>query len=131
MSLKTKALLPAAAVSRPVSHPPRAVRQAAPQPRGAERRAEPRLAESGGVKLRLLDHLACPVEGRLLDTSPRGFRAAHGVAGLSPGAIVAFHWGAPARPGRPVERGLARVVWTRITEESVESGFLILQSESS
>jgi cold shock CspA family protein len=59
-----------------------------------------------------------PVWGHLVDIANRGFRARHKARGLEPGQQVEFE--IAGFPGR------ARVVWTRIVGERVESGFLIL-----
>lgn len=84
-----------------------------------ERRREPRLPASGSVKLDLIEPgPARTVEGRLVDASPSGFRAAHAYAGLTSGQEVRFEL-----PGR---RGRARVAWTRVSESGVESGFFVL-----
>lgn len=85
-----------------------------------ERRREPRLPASGPVRLELIES-APPrtVEGRLVDTSASGFRAAHGYAGLTSGQVVRFEL--PGRSGR------ARVAWTRVASGEVESGFFVLR----
>jgi hypothetical protein len=57
--------------------------------------------------------------GKVLDRSAGGFRAEHDCSQLTCGQIVEFRLMA--------SRGLARVVWTRILGDRVESGFLILQ----
>ena len=87
-------------------------------PAGADRRIEPRIPADAEVKMRLLSHLALPISGWLVDISTTGFRAAHTETALSPGEIVEFDWTGA--------HGRARVVWTRIMGDSVESGFLIL-----
>jgi len=89
---------------------------------GADRRLEPRLPANLEVKMRLLDHLVPPISGRLVDISTIGFRATHTETALSPGEIVEFDWESVV--------GRARVVWTRIMGDSVESGFLILPKAS-
>lgn len=84
-----------------------------------ERRRELRTAASGPVRFELLESAPDRAfEGRLVDTSPSGFRAVHGHAGLTAGQVVRFEF-----PGR---RGRARVAWTRVTATEVESGFFIL-----
>ena len=84
----------------------------------ADRRREPRVAGSGAVRLHREETLAQPIEGILLDYSPHGFRASHGIPTLGQGEFVRFEhaWGA----------GRARVIWTRILGAQVESGFLVL-----
>ncbi len=55
-----------------------------------ERRREPRVPASGPVRLELLESVPVrTVEGRPVDTSESGFRAAHGHAGLTAGQVVA------------------------------------------
>jgi len=54
----------------------------------------------------------------MLDTNSSGFRTRHSFHALVSGHIVEFAYGS-------VE-GRARVVWTRILSDQVESGFLIL-----
>jgi hypothetical protein len=58
------------------------------------------------------------IPGHLLDTTSTGFRACHGARTLVTGQIVEFDFEAG--------HGRARVAWTRILGEEVESGFLIL-----
>ena len=89
-----------------------------------EQRAEPRHAaqgevwfsfdESGSAKGRSKE-----VRGKLLDRSTGGFRAEHDCAELTSGQVVRFRLPNSAK-------GKARVVWTRILEGRVETGFLIL-----
>jgi hypothetical protein len=75
------------------------------------------VAASGPVRL----EGAATVNGVLADTSAGGFRAQHNCPGLTPGQCVNFEYGRVS--------GRARVVWTRITPDRVESGFLILPPE--
>jgi len=86
---------------------------------GADRRAEPRRKAQGEVLLKPSGGAA--VAGRLVDIAKSGFRAGHGLQTLRPGQVVSFEIAGFA--------GCARVVWTRILGEQVESGFLILESE--
>lgn len=84
-----------------------------------EKRREARRVANGPVKLVVLESLdARTVHGSLLDISDHGFRAAHGFAGMTCGQEVAFE-----HEGRC---GRARVAWTRVTQEGVESGFFLL-----
>lgn len=59
------------------------------------------------------------VWGRLLDRSASGFRAEHDCAELPSGQEVRFRATASFK-------GKARVVWTRIQEGRVETGFVIV-----
>lgn len=84
-----------------------------------EKRREARRAASGPVDLTVNDPLRpLTLRASLLDVSDHGFRAAHAFAGLTCGQEVGFE-----HQGR---HGRARVAWTRVTEEGVESGFFIL-----
>jgi hypothetical protein len=62
------------------------------------------------------------VKGDLLDVSAHGFRAVHHCRSLTSGQILTFE--------HAHDRGRARVVWTRIAGERVESGFCYLPSEA-
>ena len=84
----------------------------------ADRRAEPRQPAHGPVSLRLKSGARVAVRGQLMDIAKSGFRTRHGLRTLRPGQEVEFE--VAGLPGR------ARVVWTRILGEQVESGFLIL-----
>ena len=83
----------------------------------ADRRTEPRQPARGRVKLRP-DGLATGIPGEMVDINGGGFRARHSFQALASGHIVEFEYGKLT--------GRARVVWTRIMSDSVESGFLIL-----
>lgn len=84
----------------------------------ADRRAEPRRQAHGAVALRLKSGAKVAVHGELMDIAESGFRACHAMLTLRPGQEVEFE--VAGYPGR------ARVVWTRILGDQVESGFLIL-----
>lgn len=83
-----------------------------------ERRAEPRVPAQGRVRLRGDGLLEARVEGLLLDTSLHGFRAVHNCPTLASGQIVDFAHASAA--------GRARVMWTRIDGDQVQSGFYVL-----
>ncbi len=107
----------------PVKRCPGIDRKPVPAPewsggRAAERRAEPRGAASGAVRLRPSGVLAGPFVGRLMDTAAHGFRARHDRLTLTSGQLVDFEFG-----GRS---GLACAVWTRIVDGEAETGFRIL-----
>ena len=89
--------------------------------RGPERRAEPRLPANGAVSLSLNGSVLGAVPGHLVDLARSGFRAEHRSPSLLPGHIVEFRFGGVS--------GRARVIWTRILGERVESGFMILPEE--
>lgn len=57
--------------------------------------------------------------GELLDISRSGFRAAHTCRELHSGQVVRFEHQNAA--------GKARVVWNRIADQQVESGFFIIE----
>jgi|SRR5882672_4944070 len=87
----------------------------------AEQRRELRQAASGEVRFQFgagMSNSGGEVLAILLDRSARGFRAQHSCSQLTCGQIVEFRLMAA--------KGIARVVWTRIQGDSVESGFLIL-----
>ena len=84
----------------------------------AERRVEPRFPAAGKVTLRLLGLIPVSIPGHLVDTARTGFRACHGARNLVTGQIVEFDFEGA--------HGQARVAWTRILGDEVESGFLIL-----
>ena len=89
------------------------------QPNPADRRAEPRRPASGQVELRPEWFASTTsVPGQMLDINSGGFRARHSFQALVSGHIVEFAYGR--------QRGRARVVWTRILGDQVESGFMIL-----
>ena len=88
-----------------------------PQKNGAEQRHESRRPGKGNVVVRWSSPRAQQVEGTLVDVSDHGFRMAHACSALTAGQFVEFaHFEA---------KGRARVVWTRITGSSVESGFVL------
>jgi hypothetical protein len=55
----------------------------------------------------------------MVDVSAHGFRAAHNCPHLGTGEEVMFE--------HALGHGRARVVWNRIAEGQLESGFLVLQ----
>ncbi|HEV7394639.1 MAG TPA: PilZ domain-containing protein [Burkholderiales bacterium] len=83
----------------------------------AEQRRETRRQAQGNVLVRSENAGSRNIQGKLVDVSASGFRMEHDCAELTAGQYVAFtHIEA---------RGRARVVWTRILDDSVESGFVI------
>jgi hypothetical protein len=88
-----------------------------------EQRREPRRAAEGEIRFSFgqgggRGH-ARDVRGMLLDRSASGFRAQHDCAELTSGQVVQFRL-------TPASKGHARVMWTRIMGDRVETGFLIL-----
>ena len=82
-----------------------------------EKRAELRRMASGAVRVRFSNPEPYEIEGRLVDLSPSGFRMTHACVSLCAGQIVEFaHLEAAGR---------ARVMWNRIMEERVETGFWV------
>ena len=85
----------------------------------ADRRAERRYRGEGALKLSFDDPSPQEIVGRLLDYSKSGFRALHTYPALHTGQVVEFqHF---------VAVGKARVMWNRITENRVETGFLVIK----
>ncbi len=97
---------------------------ALPDPRStapiAERRREARSRAQGAVNLLVEDPAPQLIGGVLLDVSPSGFRALHQCRWLKSGREIRFQHRSAA--------GRARVMWSRILPDSVESGFLILRA---
>jgi hypothetical protein len=87
-----------------------------------ERRTETRRPADGAVTLWLNGSALTAVSGQLMDIAKSGFRAQHRSPALLPGHIVEFEFAGV--------NGRARVVWTRILGEHVESGFLILPGDA-
>ena len=85
----------------------------------SDQRAEPRQDMSGEVKIQVRLPKPLEIHARLVDLSPSGFRAKHMYSALSAGQKVEFRLDA--------DDGTAIVVWNRIYEEHVETGFFILQ----
>lgn len=83
-----------------------------------EKRREARAPGRGSVRVNWENAKQYEVEGRLRDYSPSGFRMRHHSPDLTAGQLVQYvHFSA---------KGRARVVWTRITGEEVETGFLVV-----
>lgn len=83
-----------------------------------DRRREERVEATGEVVLVLETPHLLEVRGRLLDRSASGFRAAHMYPALTSGQAIRCRV-----EGKEL---MARVVWNRIIEEEVETGFLLL-----
>jgi len=93
-----------------------------PEGPGLERRREPRFPARGPVRLRPEGLMSTAIKGRLLDLARSGFRARHACHTLFSGQVVEF------RHARA--QGRARVVWTRIIGDQIESGFFILPADT-
>jgi hypothetical protein len=85
---------------------------------GADRRAAPRLAADGEVRLFPGGATGKAVVGQLVDVSATGFRCRHDCLALASGDAVPFEFAG-------VE-GVARVVWMRILGGSAETGLVIV-----
>ena len=83
---------------------------------GLEKRREERFPGKGNVVVHCVNP-RLEIEGKLVDVSANGFRMAHHCSELTTGQFVQF--------SHVLARGRARVVWTRIASDSVESGFVI------
>ena len=84
----------------------------------SDRRRERRHRIDAELRFSFDDPSRQEIVGRLLDYSQSGFRATHAYAALHTGQIVHFkHVSAD---------GKARVMWNRISGDSVETGFLII-----
>lgn len=79
-----------------------------------DQRREPRHPARGAVKIK--GQLG-KIDGELVDVSSSGFRMEHQDKALKPGQVIEF-WHAYAA-------GKARVIWNRILEGRVETGFFI------
>ncbi len=82
-----------------------------------ENRREPRRAAEGAVRIWFNLPRRFEIQGRLVDLSSSGFRMTHDYTALEAGQRVEF--------SHLEASGHARVVWTRIAGERVETGFLI------
>ncbi len=85
----------------------------------AERRKETRQDVTDVVRIKIHQPKQMEIHAKLVDVSPNGFRAVHMYPELSAGQKVEFHSNATD--------GTALIVWNRIFEEHVETGFFILR----
>jgi hypothetical protein len=83
-----------------------------------ENRKEPRRPVNGEVRVRFDNPKRQEIQGRLMDVSVSGFRMAHEFAALEAGQVVEF--------AHIEAKGRARVVWNRIADARVETGFLVV-----
>lgn len=86
-----------------------------------DRRAETRVPAEGKVEIWSVGPPSLRTVGQLMDVSSRGFRARHDAMQLSAGQRIRFRHGAM--------QGAAAVMWNRVIDEGVESGFLILSKD--
>jgi hypothetical protein len=83
-----------------------------------EKRREIRHPAEGPVLVRFADPQPLEILGQLMDVSPSGFRMAHANQSLHSGQMVEF--------SHSLAVGAARVMWNRIMDQRVETGFLIV-----
>ena len=81
-------------------------------------RKEPRRPVNGEVRVLFENPHPREIHGRLVDVSVSGFRMAHEYTALETGQMVEFSHIEAA--------GRARVVWNRIADAHVETGFLVV-----
>jgi hypothetical protein len=85
----------------------------------ADRRAESRHPIEGELQFSFEDPSRQDITGRLMDYSKSGFRAIHDYPALHTGQIVEFR--------HMLAAGQARVMWNRIADHRVETGFLVIK----
>ena len=83
-----------------------------------EKRRESRRQADGTVRVEFLNPRLEQIQGHLMDISPSGFRMAHEYTSLATGQVVEF--------AHSQTKGRARVMWNRILDASVETGFLVV-----
>ncbi len=88
------------------------------QPAGERRKQERRKADAS-VSFWWYESIRREAQGTLVDASAGGFRARHEHPDLVSGQVVGYRQG--------TVEGSARVVWTRIAGDVVESGFMVLE----
>lgn len=83
-----------------------------------EKRREIRQPAEGPVLVNFSNPQPIEVLGELVDVSPSGFRMAHANQSLPSGQLVGFSHASAI--------GTARVMWNRIMDHRVETGFRIV-----
>jgi hypothetical protein len=83
-----------------------------------EKRRELRQPAEGPVLVNFSNPQPMEILGELIDVSPSGFRMTHSNQSLHSGQMVEF--------SHPLAVGAARVMWNRIMDQRVETGFLIV-----
>jgi len=86
-----------------------------------EKRREVRQPAEGPVLVSFSDPQRMEILGDLMDLSPGGFRMAHANQSLQSGQLVEF--------SHSFAVGVARVMWNRIMDHRVETGFRIVASK--
>jgi len=87
-----------------------------------DRRIEVRQIAEGEALVVPTDFGTQPIAGQLVDASSQGFRITYGEPPLFSGQDVHFLLSQ--------SEGLARVIWTRVVDGKMESGFLILETRN-
>jgi hypothetical protein len=85
-----------------------------------EKRREVRQPAEGPVLVNFANPQPMEILGELMDVSPSGFRMAHANQSLQSGQLVGFSHG--------LAIGTARVMWNRIMDHRVETGFRIVNT---
>jgi hypothetical protein len=85
---------------------------------GDDRRSEPRFPATGEVRLIIDGPQALSIPARILDVSQHGMRVEHMYPALASGMMLQIDSGS--------SQFTARVVWNRIKNDGVESGFYLL-----
>lgn len=83
-----------------------------------EKRRESRRSADGVAQVEFSNPQPVKIQGQLMDVSPSGFRMAHGYTSLATGQVVDF--------SHSETSGCARVMWNRILDQRVETGFLVI-----
>lgn len=83
-----------------------------------DRRGEPRFHATGEVRLVIGGPQALSIPARILDVSQHGMRVEHMYPALTSGMLLQIE--------SDTAQFTARVVWNRIKDDGVESGFYLL-----
>jgi hypothetical protein len=86
--------------------------------RMVDQRKEQRRPAEGVIRVWFANPEPFEIQGQLLDVSASGFRMAHECSTLQAGQMVEF--------AREKAAGRARVIWNRIANAHVETGFLLV-----
>jgi hypothetical protein len=87
-----------------------------------DRRREPRERADGLMRLFTVPDERLAFEGQMIDVSASGFRLEHGNQRVSSGEEYLFE--------SPESSGIARVMWNRIVDDAVETGFFIVSRDA-